>query len=124
MKNTILKTPDNNSDYVQEVYDVVGRIPKGKVAIYAQVAAAVTEELKRKKIRKRVSPRQVGSFLHKNPDPNNIPCHRVVDRRGKVAENYAFGGGRIQKRKLQEEGVRFKSKNCVDLTKHIWQPKS
>ena len=52
-----LKTPDNNSDYVQEVYHVVGRIPKGKVATYAQVATVVTEELKRKNIKKRVNSR-------------------------------------------------------------------
>jgi methylated-DNA-protein-cysteine methyltransferase-like protein len=124
MKNAKSKTSNKNSDYVQKIYDVVGRIPEGKVATYAQVAVIVAEELKRKKINKRVNPRQVGFFLHKNPDPKNIPCHRVVDRVGRVAENYAFGGGRIQKRNLQEEGVKFKSKMCVDLTKHIWQPKS
>jgi methylated-DNA-protein-cysteine methyltransferase-like protein len=124
MQKAEFKTSNKNSYYVQETYDLVRRIPKGKVATYSQLAVIVTEELKRKKIYKRVSPRLVGLALHKNPDPKNVPCHRVVDRIGRVAENYAFGGGRIQKRKLLEEGIIFKSRTCVDLIKHLWQPKS
>lgn len=51
--------------------------------------------------------RSVGRILHKNPDPKNIPCHRVVNARGKVATSYVFGGAKIQSKKLVQEGVEF-----------------
>lgn len=53
----------------------------------------------------RVNPRLVGKILHDNPDPENIPCHRVVNARGGLADKYALGGKKIQSKKLVQEGV-------------------
>ncbi len=92
------------------VFKIVSSIPKGKVATYGQVA----------KIAGIKNPRSVGSHLHKNKDPENIPCHRVVDRDGRVADNYAFGGSSGQIKKLEKEGVGFIG-NAVDLSKYIWK---
>lgn len=91
-------------------WSVVGRIPSGKVATYGQIAKIVG-----------TTPRLIGQALHKNPDPTNIPCHRVVDRNGKIAENFAFGGAKEQRRKLVAEGVSFRDATHVDLKKHLWK---
>lgn len=67
------------------------------------------------------NPRVVGNALHKNPDPQNIPCHRVVSSRGRLAKNFAFGGLSGQKKRLEEEGVTVKNFS-VDLSIFLWRP--
>jgi O-6-methylguanine DNA methyltransferase len=62
--------------------------------------------------------RTVGNILHDNPDPTNIPCHRVVNAKGKVAEHYAFGGADAQRAKLEAEGIVFEQNGRIDLKKY------
>ena len=62
--------------------------------------------------------RTVGNILHDNPDPANIPCHRVVNAKGKVAEHYAFGGADAQRAKLEAEGIVFEQNGRIDLKKY------
>ena len=59
------------------------------------------------------SARQVGYALHVNPDPENIPCYRVVNRFGEVSKAFAFGGENRQKELLEKEGVIFDKKGRV-----------
>lgn len=94
----------------EKIYDVVKQIPKGKVATYGQVAALAGN---------RRWARVVGYALHVNPDPDNIPCHRVVNRLGEVSEAFAFGGSNRQVILLQQEGVGFID-GKVDLNKYRW----
>lgn len=93
----------------KKVYSFIRQIPKGRVTTYGIVAKKCGTK----------SPRLVGRILHKNPDPKNIPCHRVVNFRGALAENFAFGGEKAQRVKLENEGVKFIG-NRVDL-KNIYQ---
>jgi methylated-DNA-protein-cysteine methyltransferase related protein len=44
--------------------------------------------------------------LHKNKNPDEIPCHRVVNSKGELAKNYRFGGREGQKKRLTAEGVK------------------
>lgn len=85
-----------NQSY-EKVYDLVRKIPKGKVTTYGTIA---------KKLH--MSPRTVGQVLHLNPYEGEVPCHRVVNRDGRVAPNFAFGGRDIQRKLLESEGVEFK----------------
>ena len=94
------------------IYDIVRQIPRGKVATYGQIAAMAGNP--------RLS-RVVGYALHVNPDPEGIPCFRVVNREGCVSPAFAFGGENMQIRLLEEEGVAFKSEGYVDLEKHLWR---
>ena len=64
------------------IYDVVKHIPKGKVMTYGQVATLAGNPR---------WARVVGYALHVNPEPGVIPCHRVVNRDGRVAPGFAFG---------------------------------
>jgi len=61
--------------------------------------------------------RVVGYALHVNPEPGTIPCHRVVQKSGKVASGFAFGGPEIQKQLLESEGVTFVDEFTVDMDK-------
>ena len=91
------------------VYAILKTIPAGKVMTYGQVA----ERLGNKNLA-----RTVGNILHNNPDPENIPCHRVVNAKGKVAEHYAFGGADAQRAKLEAEGIVFEQNGRIDLKKY------
>ena len=92
------------------IYDVVKQIPKGKVATYGQVAALTGN---------RRWSRVVGYALHVNPDPENIPCHRVVNRLGEGSKAFAFGGENRQIALLEGEGVKVDG-NKVDLERYRW----
>lgn len=78
------------------IYRAVKRIPKGCVATYSQIAKLAGSEK---------MCRAVGNALHKNPMPGIIPCHRVVDSKGRLATGFAFGGADIQASLLENEGV-------------------
>lgn len=71
-----------------------------------------------------MSPRVVGHALHLNPYGPEIPCHRVVNREGRLAQGYAFGGSDEQKRRLLEEGVTFRDETHVDIEKHLFKFKT
>ena len=55
--------------------------------------------------------------MHKNPDPQHIPCHRVVNSKGELAPGFAFGGEEEQRKRLEKEGVEVKD-GKVDLKKY------
>ncbi len=98
------------SGFFRRVYSVAKGIPEGKVMTYGQIASVLGTR----------DARKVGWALHGNTDLK-IPCHRVVNKNGGVALNYAFSGGwREQKRRLLKEGVRFINETHVDLEKHLW----
>ena len=61
--------------------------------------------------------RAVGNALHKNPDPEHIPCFRVVNAKGELAGEFAFGGKGAQAKLLQEDGVEVVD-GKVDLSKY------
>lgn len=90
----------------EKIYMVVRSIPKGKVATYGQVALLAGNPR---------WARVVGYALHNNPDPSTIPCHRVVNREGKVAGGFVFGGGDVQRQLLEGEGVVFQKDGTIDL---------
>lgn len=97
-------------NFFEKVYEAVKKIPKGKVATYGQIAHAVGAPR---------AARQVGWALHVNPEPGVIPCHRVVNRMGRLAPAFAFGGEKTQASLLRAEGVEVSEEYIVDLTKYL-----
>jgi len=93
----------------ESVYEFVKTIPKSKVVTYGQIA----EYLGNKNLA-----RAVGNILHQNPDPMKIPCHRVVNAKGQVADNFAFGGAEMQRKKLEQEGIIFEANGKINLKKY------
>lgn len=92
----------------KRIYEAVKKIPKGRVATYAQVANMAGNEK---------MARAVGNALHKNPDPEHIPCFRVVNAKGELAGEFAFGGAGVQEKLLEADGVEVKN-GKVDLNKY------
>ena len=82
----------------EKIYEVVRRIPKGKVATYGQIAAMAGNPH---------WSQVVGYALHVNPDPSTIPCHRVVNRFGEVSPAFAFGGENMQIELLEARALPF-----------------
>ena len=95
----------------ERIYEAVKQIPCGQVATYAQVAEAAGD---------RRWARAVGNALHRNPDPDTIPCYRVVNAKGELAKAFAFGGAAAQEKRLAAEGVEVKD-GRVDLKKYGWE---
>ena len=93
----------------EKIYEVVSNIPKGKVATYGQVALLAGNPR---------WARVVGYALHVNPYPGIIPCHRVVNREGRVAPGFAFGGEGVQRQLLESEGIVFEPDGRIDLEKY------
>ena len=100
----------SNNFFKDDVYKMVKRIPRGKVMTYGEIA---------ERLGKPRWARQVGWALHQNGDPKT-PCHRVVDRDGRLAPNFAFDGWQEQRRRLEAENVRFRDKMHVDLKSCLW----
>ena len=80
----------------RRVYALVREIPAGRVATYGQIAQLAGD--------KKMA-RAVGNALHKNPDPSGIPCYRVVNSKGELAGEFAFGGAGKQAELLMADGI-------------------
>lgn len=98
------------NNFFMLVYEVVQRIPMGKVTTYGLIADILDTK----------DARRIGQALHANPDSSNTPCHRVVFKDGRLAPGYAFGGPNEQRRKLELEGISFLPDDKVDLSLHLW----
>lgn len=90
------------------IYEAVKKIPRGQVATYGQIAELAGD--------KKMA-RAVGNALHKNPDPLHIPCYRVVNSKGELAGEFAFGGAGKQAELLMEDGIEVVN-GRVDLKKY------
>lgn len=102
-----MKKKDN---FREKVFELVKKIPEGKVSTYGEIAI---------KLGKPRGAREVGWMLHSN-GRTDVPCHRVVDRNGRLAPNFAFNGAKEQRRRLEVEGVGFVDEMNVDLEKCLW----
>lgn len=82
--------------FKERVFAAVQQIPKGKVATYGDIARIIGCN---------GGARAVGNALHQNTDGNLVPCHRVVNSKGYLANEYVFGGTDEQAQRLMAEGV-------------------
>lgn len=95
----------------EKIYAQVKRIPRGRVATYGQIALYAGNPR---------WARVVGYALHANPDPEQIPCFRVVNREGRVSRAFAFGGENMQIMLLRADGVEVSDDGYVELDKYLW----
>ncbi|MBQ8139039.1 MAG: methylated-DNA--[Lachnospiraceae bacterium] len=112
IKRMVAESYDLVSDSpAKRIYEAVKKIPYGYVATYSQVAEIAGD--------KKMA-RAVGNALHKNPDPDSIPCYRVVNAKGELAGEFAFGGPGVQAKLLEAEGITVKD-GKVDLSIYQWK---
>jgi methylated-DNA-[protein]-cysteine S-methyltransferase len=90
------QNPSQNTIKDRDVYDLLLKIPAGKISTYGDLAKALGNPL---------ASRQVGRILGRNPNPIKVPCHRVVMSDGKVG-GYFYGSDK-KKELLEKEGISF-----------------
>ena len=101
-------TPEQARTFGQDVLDIVGLIPRGRVTTYGHIAAWAGWPS---------HARMVGRTLRYTPGAEELPCHRVVNAAGRTAPGWSR-----QRTLLEEEGVSFKPNGHVDMDKHLWEP--
>lgn len=104
------ETNMNETPFFIKVYDIVSKIPKGKVATYGQIALLAGSPY---------ASRMVGYAMSRAPE--HLPCHRVVNREGRLAPGHVFGGQDLQRSMLEQEGITFLPNGCIDIKKHLWR---
>ena len=104
----------NNKDFFDRVYEVVAKIPYGKVTTYGAIAEVCGI---------RSAARTVGWALN-GAAASGLPCHRVVNRFGALTGKVHFGDPNLMEELLRAEGVEFLDSGCVDMEKHLWKAKS
>ena len=102
----------NNKDFFDRVYEVVAKIPYGKVTTYGAIAEVCGI---------RSAARTVGWALN-GAAASGLPCHRVVNRFGALTGKVHFGDPNLMEELLRAEGVNFLDDGCVDMEKHLWKP--
>jgi methylated-DNA-protein-cysteine methyltransferase-like protein len=95
------------SEFFNSVYEIVAKIPKGRVMTYGQIAALLGVP---------TCSRRVGQAMYNTPSHLNIPAHRVVNSRGGLAPAFV-----MQRILLEEEGVPFRENGCVDIKKAVYR---
>lgn len=104
----LIRSKQNKDSPTKRIYEAVKKIPKGHVATYGKIAELAGNPK---------MARAVGNALHKNPDPDHIPCFRVVNAKGELSGAFAFGGAERQEKLLMEDGVEVVG-GRVDLNKY------
>jgi methylated-DNA-protein-cysteine methyltransferase-like protein len=105
------------SPLYRKIWEMVSRIPRGKVATYGQIAALAGQP---------GQARLVGYALHRLPEGSKVPWQRVVNSRGEIslrARSLVSGAEAHQRWMLEQEGVTFDRLGRIDLKRHGWKPR-
>lgn len=100
---------NNKSDLYSKIFEIVGKIPKGKISTYGQIGKIAG-----------CSPRVVGYAMHAVND-ENIPWQRVINRKGRISFPEGSQGYDEQRAILEAEGIFFDAKGKIDLKKFGWE---
>ena len=98
--------------FTSRVKEIIQQIPEGKVLTYGRIAACAGNPR---------GARQVARILHISSRKNNLPWHRVVNRRGQISLKPSQGY-EIQKQLLEEEGILFGGDDTIDFDLFLWDP--
>ncbi len=101
------------SEFNDKVYQIVRRIPPGRVMTYGQIAALLGIPR---------AARAVGWALHWVAEDSDVPCQRVVNRNGGLAAGYGWGGQLAHRADLEVEEVEISEGFTVDLARYQWWP--
>ena len=93
----------------EKIYTAVRAVPPGRVTTYGQIALLVGNP--------RLA-RVVGYALHEAPE--DVPCHRVVNRFGGLSDAFAPLGRETHRLLLEMEGVEFTPEGNADLARYMW----
>ena len=116
--STRFMTPDTRMLFYNKVWEIVRKIPAGKVATYGQIASLVEMSEKiDQKTNTAFGARWVGGAMKSCPE--DVPWQRVINAQGKIS--LKGKSGEEQKLRLQQEGVKFDSKDRIDMSIYKWR---
>ncbi|HEX9152344.1 MAG TPA: MGMT family protein [Flavobacterium sp.] len=103
----------SNENFFERVYAVAREIPYGKVTSYGAIAKALGTAR---------SARMVGWAMNASHNMEDVPAHRVVNRKGLLTGKLHFDGTNLMQQLLENEGIEVVDNQIVDFEKHFWQP--
>jgi len=110
VKKYKLMAEDN---FFEKVYAIARQIPYGKVTSYGAIAKALGTAR---------SARMVGWAMNASHNTEDIPAHRVVNRKGLLSGKHHFDGTNLMQQLLESEGIKVVNNQIADFEKHFWQP--
>jgi methylated-DNA-protein-cysteine methyltransferase-like protein len=105
-------SPDS---FFERVYSIVRQIPYGKVTSYGAIAGALGAAR---------SARMVGWAMNASHGLENVPAHRVVNRKGLLTGKHHFEGTQLMQQLLESEGIKIQNNQIVNFEKYYWEPKT
>jgi methylated-DNA-protein-cysteine methyltransferase-like protein len=102
------------ANFFERVYVIARQIPEGKVTSYGAIAKALGTGR---------SARMVGWAMNASHNREDIPAHRVVNRKGLLSGKHHFAGTNLMQQLLENEGVKVVNNQIIDFEKHFWMPK-
>ena len=103
----------SNDNFFERVYAVARQIPYGKVTSYGAIAKSLGTAR---------SARMVGWAMNASHSLEDVPAHRVVNRKGLLTGKLHFDGTNLMQQLLENEGIVVVDNQIVDFEKHFWQP--
>lgn len=108
-----METSDDN--FFERVYVIARQIPFGKITSYGAIAKVLGSAR---------SARMVGWAMNASHNLENVPAHRVVNRKGLLTGKHHFDGTNLMQQLLESEGIKVVDNQIVDFDKHFWEPKT
>lgn len=109
MKNT----NPNTENFFERVYEIARQIPYGRVTTYGAIAKALGTAR---------SARMVGWAMNASHNLEDVPAHRVVNRKGLLTGKHHFEGTNLMQQLLESEGIKVIENQIIDFEKHFWAP--
>ena len=107
------KKPTDNDNFFERVYQIARQIPDGKVTSYGAIAKCLGSAK---------SARMVGWAMNASHNYDDIPAHRVVNRKGLLTGKHHFDGTNLMQQLLENEGIMVVDNQIIDFEKHFWEP--
>lgn len=111
-KIVAIKNADNDN-FFERVYAIARQIPYGRVTSYGAIAKCLGTAR---------SARMVGWAMNASHNRDDVPAHRVVNRKGLLTGKHHFDGTNLMQQLLESEGVKIVDNQIVDFEKYFWQP--
>ena len=102
-----------NDNFFERVYAVARQIPYGKVTSYGAIAKTLGTAR---------SARMVGWAMNAAHNLEDVPAHRVVNRKGLLTGKHHFDGTNLMQQLLESEGIVVENNQIMDFEKHFWEP--
>lgn len=102
------------SDFFDQVFQVVRLIPKGRVTSYGAIANYLGAKS---------SSRVVGYAMNAaHSQKEYVPAHRVLNRNGQLTGKHHFSTPHLMQELLEKEKIKVENDTVVNLQKHYWDP--